>query len=308
MTLVIAAGPAALRRLRPLIRAHERVRDVRVVEPSPAERLGDRLDGAEGVLLVAERRRSPGTLVPGPFLADPSGRPVPVGVVPDLDPGLDAFAKSAARVARREGPAGPLAVLGQRETRYLRLAAWMELYLALDGPVRLPVLRWTAERITRDDLAHALRHGLGAAVYFGHGRPGGWQGYHGLRARHLVEVSGEPLGAILSVTCLTASRWRVGLSFAESVVIGGVAAAALGAVSDVRHKDNLRFMIGLAEALRGGERRLGPAILAAAPPTAALRAPYRIVGDPLALLVGTAEGARRAVRVFAPAPDFGACA
>jgi hypothetical protein len=34
--------------------------------------------------------------------------------------------------------------------------------------------------------------------------------------------------------------------------------------------------------------------------------PYRIVGDPLALLAGTAEGARRAERVFAPAPELAA--
>ena len=56
----------------------------------------------------------------------------------------------------------------------------------------------------------------------------------------------------------------------------------------------------------GRRARLGPALLAAAPPDTRLHTPYRIIGDPLALLVGTAEGARRAARVFAPAPDLAA--
>ena len=170
---------------------------------------------------------------------------------------------------------------------------------------RFPVLRWTSERITRTDLVQGLRLGLGVGIYFGHGRPKGWAGYHGLRASHLVEAAGEPLGALFSVTCLTANRWRVGLSFSEAVVTGGAAAAAVGAVDVVAHMDNMRWMLGLADALRSGESQLGPALLAAST-HAVSQTPYRIIGDPLALLVGTAEGARRAERVFAPAPELAA--
>ena len=116
---------------------------------------------------------------------------------------------------------------------------------------------------------------------------------------------GEPLGALFSVTCLTANRWRVGLSFSEAVVTGGAAAAAVGAVDVVAHVDNMRWMLGLADSLRSGESRLGPALLAAST-NAVSQTPYRIIGDPLALLAGTAEGARRAERVFAPAPELAA--
>ena len=120
-----------------------------------------------------------------------------------------------------------------------------------------------------------------------------------------MEAGGEPLGALFSVTCLTANRWRVGLSFSEAVVTGGAAAAAVGAVDVVAHVDNMRWMLGLADALRVGRvpPRAGAArgLDARGPET-----PYRIVGDPLALLAGTAEGARRAERVFAPAPELAA--
>ncbi len=306
MTWVLAAPRAALGPLRPLLREHERSREVRVVDPGPLEVLREAVDGAAGLLLVGHRRRSPRTALPGPFVEDPAGRLVPAGWLPDLGEGLGTFARAAARVQRRAGPAGPLAVLGQRERRYLQLAGRMEANLSGGSAPPCQVLRWTSDRITRDDLVRGLRLGLGAGIYFGHGRPAGWAGYHGLRARHLVEAPGEPLGALFSVTCLTANRHRVSLSFSEAVVAGGAAAAAVGAVALVAHLDNMRWMLGLAAALRAGETRLGPALLAAAPPDPRLRTPYRIIGDPLARLVGTAEGERRAARVFAPAPELAA--
>jgi hypothetical protein len=305
VTFVVAAPGAALGPLRPLLREHERVREVRVVEPGPVEALCEEAAGAEGLLLIGDRRRAPRTALPGPFIVDPSGRPVPAGWLPDLGSGLDVFAKAAARVQRRSGPPGPLAVLGQWEPRYVQLAGRLEANLRRGGDPPFPVLRWTSERITRSDLVEGLRLGLGVGIYFGHGRPSGWAGYHGLRARHLVEVAGEPLGVLFSVTCLTANRWRVGLSFSEAVVTGGATAAAVGAVDLVAHVDNMRWMLGLADALRSGESRLGPALLAASTQSVS-QTPYRIVGDPLALLAGTAEGARRAERVFAPAPELAA--
>jgi hypothetical protein len=306
VTWVLAAPRAALGPLRPLLREHERSREVRVVPGGPVTALGEAADGAEGVLVVGDRRRSPRTALPGPFLEDPTRRLVPAGWLPDLGAGLEVFARAAARVERRSGRAGPVAVLGQRERRYLHLAGRMEANLARCAAPPFQVVRWTSERITRADVVRALKLGLGVGVYFGHGRPSGWAGYHGLRAWHLVETPGEPIGALLSVTCLTANRHRVGLSFSEAVVAGGATAAAVGAVAPVAHLDNMRWMLGLADALRSGETRLGPALLASAPPAPGLQTPYRILGDPLAQLVGTAEGQRRALRVFAPAPELAA--
>jgi hypothetical protein len=293
---LLLAPAGAARELRPLVRAHERERPVRVLD---GELVPELIDGAAGVLVVGDRRRSPRNAVPGAVLTDSGGRPVPVGWLPDVRGQLARFAVAAARVLRRsEQPAGPLAVLGQWEERFLRLADRMEARLA-----PFPVLRWTAERLTQTDLVRGLRAGLGVGVYLGHGRSVGWAGYHGLRARHLIDEPGEPMGALLSVTCLTASRWRTGLSFSEAVVLGGAAAGAVGAVAEVRHTDNMRWMLGAAEALHDGEHQLGPLLARALPGDRRTLAAYRIIGDPLAPLAGTAAGARRAARIWAPAPE-----
>ena len=119
-----------------------------MVEPGAPEALREALASAEAVLVVGDRRRSPRTALPGPFLEDPSGRPVPAGWLPNLGEELDVFARAAARVERRDGPAGPVAVLGQRERRYLRLAGRMEAKLGGAGAEPLQLLRWTSERIT----------------------------------------------------------------------------------------------------------------------------------------------------------------
>lgn len=305
-TWVLAGPRDAIERLRPLVRAYARLRPVRVYVVEDGARLGELLVGAAGLLLVGHRRRSPRTSLPGPFVADAEGRLVPVGWLPNIGAGLETFARAAARVAgRARERVGPIAVLGQWEPRYLHLATRMEKRLEACAD-RFSVLRWTAERLTRDDLVRGLRYGVGAAVYLGHGRPTGWAGYHGLRAQHLVERQGEPLGAILSVTCLTASRWRTGLAFSEAVTLGGATAGAVGAVAPVEHLENMRWMLGLSRALESGETQLGSALLQASPGSA--DEPYRILGDPLAQLVGAPGAERRAAAIFAPAPDEALCA
>ncbi len=294
--------------LAPLIAAHERTRAVRIVtlpdhRPPTGESWRRWLEGSAGALLVGDRRYAPRSALPGPFIPDRVGRLVPVGWLPDVGQSrLVAFASSAARVVGRRGPVGPVVVMGQWEPRYLALAT--RLVRNLDQLAAPPsVFHWTADRITRDDLARALGAGPGMGVYFGHGRPRGWAGYHGLRAHHLLETPGEPLGALLSMTCRTASRWNTGLSFSESVVLGGAAAAAVGAVAPVRHLLNMRWMLGLVAALEAGEAEVGPALLRAAPPSDLHGSGYRIIGDPLAPLIGDPMAERRARAVWAPAPD-----
>ena len=305
MRLVVVASSGAAAALRPLLRAHERDREVEVVSsPTSGAELEELAVGSEALLVVGDRRRAPRTALPGLFVEARDGRWVPVGWLPDLGAAeLERFARAAARVHRRERIPGPVALLGERQARYLRLAARMDAHLRQAGDPPFQVLRWTADRITRGDVARGLGGGLGCALYFGHGRPEGWAGYHGLRAQHLLEGPREPLGALVSVTCLTANRHRVGLSFCEAVVTGGAAAASVGAVGKVDHVDSMRWMVGLAQALLMGECRLGPALRRAVPPGEGPGGPYRIIGDPLAPLCGTREGARRASRVFAPPPD-----
>lgn len=299
---VLLAPAPALPALAPLVAAHAATREVRVMTADvPPARWQDRVPaGAAGVLLVGTRRRSPQTVLPGLFVPDADGAPVPAGWLP-VTSQLPLAIATAARVLGRTTPA-PVAVLGQREARYLHLADRLEHHLGATN-----VVRWTAERVTREDLLQGLGGGLGLAVYLGHGRPGGWAAYRGLRAEHLSAAALDaPLGALLSVTCWTASRWRVGLSFAESVVVAGAAAASLGAVRPVLHLDSVRLVVRLAAVLRTAPAQLGTLLrraLVDGGQVEMLASQYRLCGDPLAPLSGEPGAAARAHALYAPAPD-----
>lgn len=299
---VLLAPRQALPVLAPLVRAHAAVRDVVVIPTeAPVIRWEDTVPaGAAAVLLVGPRRRSPQTVLPGLFVEDAAGAPVPAGWLP-VTSSLPLVVATAVLVLGRTAPA-PVAVLGQREERYLRLASRLEHHL--DG---VDAVRWTAERVTREDLLLGLGCGLGLAVYLGHGRPGGWAAYRGLRSEHLSARALEaPLGSLLSVTCWTASRWRVALSFTESVVLSGAAAASVGAVRTVLHLDSVRLVVRLAAALRSRPPHLGAlmsdALVVDGQPEP-LACQYRICGDPLTALAGEDTAMTRARALYAPAAD-----
>ena len=256
--------------------------------------------GARAVLVVGNRRRSPTTVLPGLFVRDGTGRQVPAGWVPDTGD-LSRFVAASVAVQRRTA-AAPVAVLGQRSERYQRLCQRLVHHLH-----EVESVRWGGERLTREDLVDGLSSGLGTVVYLGHGRPAGWAAYRGLRAHHLTPVAAAPVGCLMSVTCWTASRWRVGTSFAEQVVLSGAAAASLGAVRPVLHLDSTRVVVAMARALRTEPRDvaglLSRTFLAGEQLTPESTA-FRLCGDPAALLAGADDAASRARAVFAPAPDY----
>jgi hypothetical protein len=275
----VVAAPAALDALEPLLRAYAREREVVA---------GEWRDDVDALLVVGPRRRSPRTGVPGPYAAGADGRRIPVGWVPDTGAAdVRRFAEAAARVHARRGGERTVAVLAQRSRRYRDLSG--RIVRLLDEADGVRPLRWTADELARDEVARGLGFGLGAAVYVGHGRPAGWVGYAGTRARHLA-ASREPAGAVLSLTCLTASRRGVGLSFAEALVLQGAAASCFGAVRSTEHHWNARWALRLTQALGAGCATLGELALSAEENDPAV-AGYRIVGDPLAPLAD-APGAR----------------
>ena len=305
---VLAAPRKALHALQPLADAHAARRPVRLLlrdapEVPPLDEIVRELEAAAGALIVGDRRRAPRSVLPGPFLSTQTGRKVPTGWLPLSDPGsMERFARAAAEVQCRTGAAGPLAFLGQWDSQVVRMVdrSLGILRGAGDTP-HLPVFWWTADRIIRRDLLAALRLGLGAAIYFGHGRPYGWAGYHGLHTRHLQYARGRPIGAVLSLTCHTASRRRVGTSFAESLVLEGIAAAAVGAVSATQTVDNWWWGASLCEAMTREVTTLGDLLLRACPPRPNAVSVYRILGDPLALLRGAPDAGEQGAQVWAPA-------
>jgi len=267
-------------------------------------------DGAGAVLVVGPRERSPRTVLPAPVLTARDGRVVPAAWLPATSAqDLARFARTAvavhARAARaatdpdagrsapaeRRTPAPPgapctLTVLGERHPRFDRL---VDRIVRIGGEADdgCQVQRATAYELSRDDLVDLLATGPALGLYVGHGRPVGWVGYAGTRARHLadaVSLEGHrPAGALVSLTCHTASRRRTGLSFAESLPLRGVAAATLGAVTSSLHTGNARWALRIARGL-GAARTIGDLVVMIAPhdPHAAT---YRLLGDPTAPLL-----------------------
>src|SRR5688500_6375664 len=97
---MVAGAPAAIQALMPLIEARRKVQRVHVMDGTEAL-LADPAAclprGAEGVLVVGRRTRSPRGGLPGLFLADASGRRVPMGWLPDVGADLATYARAAAR-------------------------------------------------------------------------------------------------------------------------------------------------------------------------------------------------------------------
>lgn len=292
--------------LQPLIAAHARARPVIVRSPD-GNGLAD-LAGIAGAMVVTDARTTPRSALPGAFVVA-GDRPVPVGVLPaGARDDLAAFVAAAVAVHARPPTCAPIALLAQWDTAALRTAQ-RSLDLIVGGAPRVPgeVCLWTADRIVRRDVLCALRHGVALALYYGHGRAYGWTGYHGLHTRHLVHARGDPAGAIVSLTCSTAARSRSRRSFAERIVLGGIAAASFGAVCPTRTVDNWRWGLALSRALAVRTDRTLAGLLLAALPAGPAAWPglgaYRIVGDPLTPLRGAAGAVMASAAVVAVGLD-----
>jgi hypothetical protein len=306
---VLAAPASAQARLAPLIDAHRQQRPVRIVTlaPSGPPRLpewADQLAGAAGVLVAGDPRLAPNQALGGVFVAGPGDEHIPAGWIPAVDARLERFARAAAAVTQRSRRAGlrcSMAVLAQWEARSLAAADWAAAELARDRSVA--VLHWTADRLLRRDIVPALRAGLGGALYFGHGLPRRCVGYGGLAAAAIGAAPGEPMGAFFSLTCRGADRRENEPSFGEELVLSGASAAALVAAGDTAHEANLALGRAICGRLVGhAAGSLGGLLRGIGLPPSAL-ACYRIMGDPLALLVGPGEGVAQAQGAIAPASD-----
>ncbi len=303
-TWLLVAPPSAVPSLTSLIDAHRMRRPVRILTPD--DNWIDSLNDVQGALLVGDRRHTPRTALPGPFITTFKGRQVPVGWLPfTTTTQLECFSNAAAEVQQRSETGGPVALLGQWDdsvTRTVQRA--IKLLTSKEESPTIPVYWWTADRIIRRDLLCALRIGLGFVLYSGHGRPYGWAGYHGLHSRHLIHAQGNPSGAILSLTCHTANRYRVSLSFAEHIPLMGIAAAVLGGVRPTPTLDNWWWGNSLCDAFaENPSTTIGELIIRACPPERRHWSNYRIIGDPLAPLIGHPQAIEACEKIWAPAPD-----
>lgn len=304
--ITLVADPASADALAPLLDHWRHGPGLRLLPWSTvagggARALAGLADGAGAVLVVGPRERSPRTVLPAPVLTARDGRVVAAAWLPATSAqDLARFARTAVAVHERaaraandadagrpaSGSVRTLAVLGERHPRFDRL---VERIVRIGGEVQdgCRVRRATAYELSRDDLVDLLATGPALGLYVGHGRPVGWVGYAGTRAHHLadaVALTGHrPAGAVVSLTCHTASRRRTGLSFAESLPLRGVAAATLGAVTSSVHTGNARWAVRIAHGL-GTASTIGDLVATIAPhdPHAAT---YRLLGDPTAPLL-----------------------
>lgn len=287
--LLVVGSVASLRRAEELIAAHAKLRPVRT-ETTRGGGTGWRrtLDGAAGVILIADPETPVGEAVEGTHVSD-RDRFVPIGVLPD-----DPRAFAAAALAQRRAPSearltrGPFVLLSSREDHVRERANRMSAILTHgEAPFRdLPT-----GRIDRATLLTALASGPGLVIYTGEGNAHGWGGYGRLQSWELHQPGTEPLGALISLSCSGSARLGSLHGLCESVVAHGSAASALGAVSEVPSKDNENLGTVLVERLNAGAANLAEAL---PEPTSELQL-FRISGDPLAPLIG-ADGARTALR------------
>lgn len=240
----------------------------------------------EAILLIGNRRRAPRTVLPAPVIKNKDSQWIPCSWLPYVDnESLINFANAAVIVhTRNKFNKCTVALLGQYQERFLNLSDRIEFLLNRDN-IQVNVKRWTSDYIVREDLMENLEQGLGISIYVGHGRPVGWVGYHGTRIHHFPEVNPQPIGAMFSLSCTTASRRRIGLSFAEALPLRGMCAASFGAVENTYHTDNARWSIKLCESL---EKRIpntiGEFIVNSLPSSYKAITPYRLIGDPMAPL------------------------
>lgn len=243
----------------------------------------------DAILVSTDGKRSPRSAINGPVIRCGDGRIVPVGILTARTEAQRLrFAQNAARIHSEYHADPMLAILSQRHPRYVRVATRVEDVLAKASSLR--AFRWSSDVVFREDMVRGLSSGLGMALYLGHGRPNGWVGYYGLRAHHFSQEHGQPLGALLSLCCQTASRQRTGYAFAERIVLQGSAGACLAAVSPTKFVDNTRWAVRLAQAMEAGATDLYTLMTTALPPSDETVLPYRIIGDPMAPL-RSAQGA-----------------
>jgi hypothetical protein len=301
-----AIGPAALlEMLAPLRDEHLRHGEARLIvrdKARPLQQLAAELAGDDAMLLVVEDPAEP-TLrgaFPAPLLHAQGEAPVLLGWLRLEAHELGAYANRAIALMRRPGqPRPPVALLGPREQRYAALLD--QLASAADPMTGLAAFHWGAERLARHRFAAALRQGIAAAIYTGHGYARGWFAYGGLTPEAFVSVgspeSDEAIGVLFSLACRTGAP-----AFADALVGLGVAGAVVAPLGDPLHEDNRALAAALIPAIGGGMSTAGDVVRALIAEGVRLDG-YSIVGDP-AIPVAASPGALdRCANVFAPAPD-----
>ncbi len=313
-----AIGPdSLLEALAPLVDEQRRTRAVALF-PGDARDLDKRAAalGHRATVLVLEdpAQASIRARYDSPFLTRTGGPDVLLGWLRLDERELARYARrAAALLKRRDAATQPVVLLGPRERRYLELLDDLE--RTGHALPRLKVFRWSAERIRREPVLHALHLGAAAVLYTGHGNRDGWFAYgSGVNIDALAAGEDWPASdtsaLMLSMSCRTGAPDIPGIGsgalrrpcFADGIVARGVAGAVLAPRGDPLHADNRILATRLLHALGTGRKGLREILELARSEGASLKN-YAVIGDPALMALASPEAVQRGARVFAPAAD-----
>ena len=305
--LWVGLGPdQALRMLLPLWEEHKRHGEAVLVSESAYDftRLKKWIGNRDtNIFILRERNIASSSAPPCLFRADDACHVI--GHLNTDLPGIAIYANRAAKLLQRgTAEQSPVALLCGIETRYLALLDSL-VDLRGDCPhdtARISTFNWSAERIRRPPLMHALRGGLAAALFTGHGTPQGWLAYGGINIPTLLQgtpwSTDETMGLLFSLSCKTGQD-----GFALELVTNGVAGAVLAPTSDVLHESSRYLAHTIVRSLAAGNKALAD-VLRIASQTGSDLGGYSIFGDPALPAAASADAWARGQNIFAPAPDF----
>lgn len=312
----VAIGPAPLlEMLAPLADEHRRFGSAELVEVSGSSHLPrwvESLSGPETTAVIVESPSEPSARgqFRSPLVRASNGSRVFVSWLRLDEERLRSYANRAVTLLNRpaEQPR-TVVLLAPREQRYLQLLDELE-DIAGDS-ARLPLFRWSAERIRRTPLTAALKLGAAAILFCGHGTARGWHAYGGMSAKTLAGEHAwsaeQSAGVLFSLSCSTGSVRPVAalvdgapeMGFADAVVAKGAAGAVVAPVGDPLHADNRVLARALMRALCGSSRCAREVLEQAALCTSLDG--FAVVGDPELPMHSAAGAAERGGAVFAPA-------
>ena len=234
----------------------------------------------DALLILYHHTIPPSKVCEGP-VKQWQGKNIPQAILPVKDiESVKLFVKNLKTIHHKKNSCRHVAILGQWDDKYLRLANQIEVTLKKTG---VASNKWTSDIILREDMVEGLGKGLGMAIYVGHGVSTGWEAFRGTGKKHFDKELYKPIHALLQLCCSTAGRRYTNCSFSEHLFLQGKVLSTLCAVSKTLHTDNIRWAVNISFAISKNIQSVGELILSSLPGQQVLKK-YRLIGDPFAPL------------------------
>ncbi len=237
----------------------------------------------DAILILYHHSMPPSKVCDGP-VKEWQGKMIAQAILPVIDSNsIQYFTRNLKKVHLKQNGLQHVAILGQWDDRYLRLADQIEATLKKSA---IASTKWTADIILREDMVAGLGKGVGVAIYVGHGVSTGWEGFRGTGKKHFESHVFKPVHALFQLCCSTGGRRYTNCSFSEFLFLQGKVLSTLCAVSKTLHTDNIRWAVNISFAISNNIQCVGELIIQSLPRKAVLKK-YRLIGDPFAPLMSS---------------------